>query len=148
MTLTINSNKNNVGQLVTNICINNIDKNGISLTYGKNGNDVSISLSSNEIEKVKNSKRRRKSKRKSTRKDKNKGKIKTSPSVVEKIVNINTESINKNVSPEVIESFDMNTNDDIPSETIPYNRTLQNYLKNQHYSNGYNWECRVQGISC
>lgn len=26
MTLTINSNKNNVGQLVTNICINNIEK--------------------------------------------------------------------------------------------------------------------------
>jgi hypothetical protein len=72
MTLTINSNRNNVGQLVTNICINNIDNNGFSLTYDKNGNDVSISLSSNEIGTVKSSERRRKSKRKSTRKDKNK----------------------------------------------------------------------------
>lgn len=148
MTLTINSNKNNVGQLVTNICINNIDKNGFSMIYGKNGNDVSISLSSNEIEKVKSSKRRRKSKRKSTRKDKNKDIIKKSPSDVEKIVNIKTENVNNNVSPEVIETFDMNTNDDIPSETIPYKRSLEYYLKNQNYSNGYNWGCRVQGISC
>jgi hypothetical protein len=118
------------------------------LTYDKNGNDVSISLSSNEIGTVKSSERRRKSKRKSTRKDKNKDIIKTSPSVVEKTLNINTESVNNNVSPEVIESFDMNTNDDIPSETIPYKRSLQNYLKNKQYSNGYNWENRVQGISC
>jgi hypothetical protein len=147
MTLTINTNRNNVGQLVTNICINNIDNNGFSLIYGKNGNDVSISLSSNEIEKVKSSERRRKSKRKSTRKDKNKDIIKTSPPVVEKTMNINNESDN-NVSPEVIESFDMNTNDDIPSETIPQKRSLQNYLNNKQYSYGYNWENRVQGITC
>jgi len=148
MTLTINSNKNNVGQLVTNICINNIDNNGFSLNYVKNGNDISISLSSNEVEKVKSSKRRRKSKRKSTRKNKNKDIIKTSPSVVEKIVNMNTERINDYVSPEVIESFDMNTSDDIPSEIIPYKRSLNQYLNNTNYVNGYNMANRVQGVTC
>jgi hypothetical protein len=118
------------------------------LTYGKNGNDVSISLSSNEIEKVKSIERRRKSKRKSTKKDKNKDIIKTSPPVIEKTVNTKTESVNNIVSPEVVESSEWNTSDNTPLEITPYKSSFQNYLNNPLYSNGYDSVGKVQDITC